>query len=162
MKDQSARWERSTALGLCAVVLGLLVLFAWRYADERLYADSGYYLFRVVNESSFHIEHGRWVLALAQALPLVGVKLGLPMGAVIHLHSLANVVFLMLSMIYALVLLKDRRTALLLAMAQVIGLAHGLFCPVFELYYGVALVLLFHATAANDRLEGRTLSLIHI
>lgn len=131
-----------------------LLLFAIHFADERLYADSGYYLFHVVNEGGFHIEHGRWVLALSQALPWAGVKLGLPLGTVIQLHSLANVAFLVLAMAYSLIVLRDQRTAVIIAAAQVIGLAHGLFCPIFELYYGVGLVLLFHATATNDRLNG--------
>lgn len=152
--DRIVRWERGLITGLWVFVLGLLAVFAWRYSDERLYADSGYYLFRVINESGFHVEHGRWVLMLGQAIPLLGVKLGLGMGSIIKMHSLSNVVFLALSMAYAIGVLRDRRTALLIAMSQVMGLAHGLFCPVFELYYGVGLVLLFHATLTNDAMNG--------
>jgi len=77
-----------------SAVLLFLAVFAWRFADERLYSDSGYYLARVINEGSFRVEHGRWVLALSQVLPLIGVKLGLPVTALIKLHSLNNVVWL--------------------------------------------------------------------
>ena len=65
-------WNERLMAALPWLVLGYLALFAWRFADERLYADSGYYLARVVNEDAFRIEHGRWVLAFAQALPLIG------------------------------------------------------------------------------------------
>ena len=153
-ENRIARWKGGLITGLWVLVIGMLAVFAWRYADERLYADSGYYLFRVINESDVHVEHGRWVLMLAQAIPLLGVKLGLEMGTIVKLHSLSNVVFLALSITYAVGVLKDRRTAILIAMSQVLGLAHGLFCPVFELYYGVGLVLLFHATLTNDAMNG--------
>jgi hypothetical protein len=42
-----------------AVILYLFV-FALRFAQERLYGDSSYYLLRVINERWFHIEHGSW------------------------------------------------------------------------------------------------------
>lgn len=127
------------------LVLGYLALFAWRFADERLYADSGYYLARVVNEGAFRIEHGRWVLAVAQAIPLLGVKLGLPMKALIMLHSLSNVIWMGACMLIAQRVLRDREAALAIAALHLIGLTHGLLCPVFELYYGADLLVLFIA-----------------
>ncbi|MBL0128084.1 MAG: hypothetical protein IPP83_11645 [Flavobacteriales bacterium] len=129
------------------------MFFAVRFADERLYADSGYYLLRTINEGSFHIEHGRWVLAIAEAPALVASLLGTSMDDVIVVYSITNILFLALGIAYALFVLKDRRTALLLAMIHVIGLAHGLFCPVFELYYGVALLVLCFATVWNMRIR---------
>jgi hypothetical protein len=137
-------------------IAGYLIAFAWRFADERLYADSGYYLIRTINEGAFHIEHGRWVLALAEWLPLLGARMGLPLHAVIVLHSLGNAAFLLLAMAYAWFVLKDARTLLALCAVQLIGLAHGLFCPVFELYYGVGLIIMLMATLESDRWEGRT------
>ena len=136
-------------------VLCLLMFFAVRFADERLYADSGYYLLRTINEGSFHIEHGRWVLAIAEAPALVASLLGTSMDAVIVVYSITNILFLALGIAYALFVLEDRRTALLLAMIHVIGLAHGLFCPVFELYYGVALLVLCIATVWNTHVRSK-------
>lgn len=154
--ERMARFVERAPVLLVLAILGFLGQFAWRYADERLYADSGYYLFRTINEGGFHIEHGRWVLAFAEALPLLGAKLGFSMAAIIDLYSLSNVVFVALAMGYAFFVLRDGRTALALAAAQIAGLAHGLVCPVFELYYGAGLVILFHATVVHDKLEGRT------
>ncbi|HMC98383.1 MAG TPA: hypothetical protein VKG92_12055, partial [Flavobacteriales bacterium] len=124
--------------------------------DQRIYADSGYYLARVINEGNFHIEHGRWVLALSQLLPLIGVKLGVPMKGLILLHSLGNVLFLAACMGFTARVLKNDRATLALAAVHLIGLTHGLFCPIFELYYGVDLLILFQGVLASDRSAPRT------
>ena len=137
-----------------SAVLLFLAVFAWRFADERLYADSGYYLARVINEGSFRVEHGRWVLALSQVLPLIGVKLGLPLTVLIKLHSLNNVAWLA-GCLLAAWKLGDRTAMVALAAVHLVGLTHGLFCPIFELYYGVDLLILFQAVLANDRLRPR-------
>jgi len=133
-------------------VLLFLILFAVQFAAERLYSDSGYYLARVINEGTFRIEHGRYVLALAQILPLLGSKLGIPMNGLILLHSLNNVAFLAICIWFAARVLKNDHAAIALAAVHLIGLTHGLFCPVFELYYGVDLLILFHAVLRTDRL----------
>ncbi|MCB9184323.1 MAG: hypothetical protein H6591_10415 [Flavobacteriales bacterium] len=150
--NRTLRW---TTIGLCIGVLAYLAAFALRFADERLYADSGYYLFWTINDLGFHIEHGRWVLALAEWPALLGAMSDSPMSAAILAHSLANVIFLVLTMCFALYVLKDERAALALAASQLIGLTHGLFCPVFELYYGTGLIILLHAVVVNALLNGR-------
>lgn len=159
--------NRSSAIpwivgGVCAIVLLYLGSFAYRFADERLYADSGYYLFWTINDGGFRIEHGRWVLALAEWPALLASLFGFEMPALILSHSFANVLFTGLSSLFAGLVLKDERTVLALCAAQLIGLTHGLFCPVFELYYGFALILLLHATLTNERLNGRIRLLLAI
>lgn len=149
------RWAQRLTPLLCGAVVLFLLVFAWRQADQRIYADSGYYLARVINEGSFHIEHGRWVLALSQVLVLSGVLLGLPMKTLILLHSLNNVIFLGACIWFAAGVLKDKRATIALAGVHLIGLTHGLFCPSFELYYGVDLLILFHAVLGSGRLSER-------
>lgn len=136
------------------VVLAYLAVFAWRFAEERLYADSGYYLARVINEGAFRIEHGRWVLALAQLPAWLGAKLGLSLRALILLQSLANVLWMAIAMLIAGFALRDARAVIAIALLHVIGLSDGLFCPVFELYFAADLLVLFVAllrsTAARE------------
>lgn len=148
--------ERRLTILLLVSTLAFLGVFAWHYAQERLYADSGYYLARVINEGGLRIEHGRWVLALAQSLALAGVQLGLPLKALVLLHSLSNVVWLASCAWFALRVLKARWAAIALVASHLIGLTHGLFCPVFELYYGVDLLILSIATIQATHLQGIT------
>ncbi len=142
--------ERWTLI-LLGTISAYLVLFALRFADERLFMDSGYYLARVINEGKLRIEHGRWVLAFAELLPLAGVKLGLSMKALIMLHSLNNVIWMVGCVAVAWRILGDRQAALTIALLHLLGLAHGLFCPVFELYYGADLIVLFIALLRADQ-----------
>jgi hypothetical protein len=148
-------WNERLMNALPWLVLCYLALFAWRFADERLYADSGYYLARVVNEGAFRIEHGRWVLALAQALPLIGAKLGVPMKALILLHSVNNVIWMCGCMLTAWSVLRDRDAAVAIAALHLVGLTHGLLCPIFELYYGADLLVLFIAVHRGTALDPR-------
>ncbi|MCC6936815.1 MAG: hypothetical protein IT226_01210 [Flavobacteriales bacterium] len=147
---------RSVRIATWLLPLGILLylaVFAWRFADERLYSDSGYYLARVINEGTFRIEHGRWVLALSQVLPLIGSKLGVPMSGLITLHSLNNVVWLGACLLFVGRVLRDRNAMIALAAVHLIGLTHGLFCPIYELYYGVDLLIIFHACYKSNRLS---------
>lgn len=146
-------FARTSAWIVPIAVLGFLAVFAWRFADERLYSDSSYYLAWVINGGGFHIEHGRWVLALSQVLPLIGVKLGVSMKGLILLHSLNNVLWLGACMLFAGRVLRDRPAVISLVCVHLIGLTHGLFCPIFELYYGVDLLILFLAVYRSDRLS---------
>lgn len=148
-----ARLWRFGRVGIPVGTLIFLAVFSIQFAAERLYSDSGYYLARVINEGMFRIEHGRYVLALSQVVPLIGSKLGIPMGALILLHSLNNVVFLALCMWFTARVLKNDMAVIALAAVHLIGLTHGLFCPIFEMYYGVGLLILFHATLRTEQLR---------
>ncbi len=133
--------------------LTYLLLFAWRFRAERLHTDSGYYLAQVIADHGFHIEHGRWALALAQMLPLAGVCLGTSLGWLVLLHSLNSVLWAVALVAFAWFALRNRTAALLLAAVHLLGLTHGLFCPVFELYYGVDLLILSVALAQDQHLR---------
>lgn len=145
---------RAATLALPLLVLAYLAAFAWRFADERLYADSGYYLAQVINTGGFRIEHGRWALALSQVLPLLGVKAGASMSALILLHSLNNVAWLGLCLLVAARGLKDATATAALAATHLIGLTHGLLCPIFELYYGVDLLILLLSARRSSCIRG--------
>jgi hypothetical protein len=145
MEGSAAQHDRITRIALKLLpiaTLAYLLVFAWRFADERLYADSGYYLARVINEGGFRIEHGRWVLAFSQLLPLVGAALGLGMKWLILLHSLNNVLWLGACVMIAWRWLRAPAAAVTLCALHLVGLTHGLFCPIFELYYGIDLLVL--------------------
>ena len=86
----------------------LMTIFAIVFANERFQADGAYYLFKVVNFETFQVEHQRFILIASQALPLAGVKLGLPLNVIILLNSLNNVVFFYLVFRYCAYFLRDQ------------------------------------------------------
>lgn len=147
----SAAWLY--ALGAAAILI--MGGFAMAFAKERLYADAGYFLVRVVDEEGFHVINHRWLMPLIQWLPLLGVKLGVGLPAVVVLYSLGNIVLAAAAFLFTGMVLRDRVHALVLLATQFVGLAHALFCPVFELYYGAMLLIVLRAVLRNTHLNER-------
>lgn len=118
----------------------LIGMSVWLY-QERLNLDAAYYVFKVVNKEWFHVEHNRLVLALGEFLPVIAVKLGADLKTVLQAYSLNPPLyfygfFLLFSIHY-----KRVGLALSIVLMQLVGLTHGYFNPIFELYYLVPLVL---------------------
>jgi hypothetical protein len=126
------------------VFLGLGIL-AILLSEERLYADSGYYLSRVINARSFWIEHGRVVLAFSQILPFAGVILHIPLKVIIIIYSFGHVLFFYILSLFTYYYLKNKYAVLALILIQLAGITHGYFCPQFEMYYGVGFLVVFYA-----------------
>lgn len=126
------------------------MVIAVAFTNERIHADTGYYLLRALNEGAPHVEHGRWTLVLPQLAPLIAAHFNAPISTLLLASSLGNVLFLIIGLVYCTRVLRNVPWAVLLAGSQVIGLAHGHFCPGFELYFGVGAGILFLATVQHD------------
>ena len=124
------------------ILLGLLSVFLYK---ERLFSDSGYYLFNALNSGSFRIEHDRYVLAISQLLPLAGVWLGFNLKTIILLYSIGHVLFFYVLFLFVYFGLGDRKSGLMLILLQTVGILQSFFTPQFELYYGIALLITFYA-----------------
>jgi hypothetical protein len=128
-----------------------MAVFAIVFAKERFQADGAYYLFKIVNSGHFQIEHQRYILAVSQALPLLGAKLGMSMNAIIVLNSLNNVVFFYLVFLYAVYFLKDQTAGVAIILFMVFGVLHIQFTPMYEIWYGTILIVLVR----SHMLQGR-------
>ena len=133
------------------LTLALLACFAWRFAAERLYADSAYFLLQVITKCGFHIINGRLAITLYQWLPLVGVELGLPLSCLILLHSMASVVLGLACFLFITRVLKDLDAGTTLVAVLFVGISHAQFCPVFEFYYGAMLLVVFIAVLRSQK-----------
>ena len=121
-----------------------LFFLAFILYKERLFSDTAYYLARIVNTQWFWVENNRLVLVFTQWLPLIGIWLKLPMTTILILYSLGNVIFF-----YGLYLLCRYRfqhptAGFMLVALHTVGILHGFFVPIFELYYGAGLLVLFY------------------
>jgi len=142
------KWE----LTLAWAGILFITVFAVVYAKERLYADSAYFLTQVVADGNFHIINGRWLIPMSQWMALIGVYLGLPMGTIIILFSLGNVVLLLALYLFVTRVLGNHSAGISLVAMQFVGITHALFCSIFEFYYGAMLLVLFFALLYSDRL----------
>ena len=119
----------------------VMTVFAIVFANERFQADGAYYLFRIVNFETFQVEHQRFVLVFSQALPLLGVKLGLSLKAIIILNSLSNIIFFYLIFRYVVYYLRDQTAGIAVILFQVLGVLHLNFTPMYEVWYGAMLLV---------------------
>jgi hypothetical protein len=133
----------------------LMAIFAIVFAKERFQADGAYYLFKIVNNEDFQIEHQRYILAASQVLPLLGAKLGFSMNAIFILNSLNNVVFFYLVFLYAVYFLKDKTAGVAVILFMCFGVLHIQFTPMYEIWYGTILLVLVR----SHFVQGRTIFL---
>ena len=124
------------------LVLFALATFLYK---ARIFADSGFYFSQFINNQSFWIECQRIVLGISQIIPLIGVWLGLEIKYVLLLYSLSHVLFFYFLFLFVYYGLRDRRSGLLIILSQTVGIMHSFFTPMFELYYGVPLLITFYA-----------------
>ncbi|MCF8309064.1 MAG: hypothetical protein K9I68_08655 [Bacteroidales bacterium] len=121
----------------------VLIIGAIVFYKERLLADSSYYLFQVINQQFFHIEHARLILVFSQILPLLGTYLGISMKGILLLYSLNHVLFPYLVYLVARYRYDFPQAGIIFILLQIIGITHGYFVPMFELYYGSYLLIFF-------------------
>lgn len=113
----------------------LWAVVAVYFYQERLYSDSAFYVAKVIHYEQFWVELSRYVLVFSQVLPLLLVKLGSSMKAVLIAYSLGHVLFF-----YGMYWVGRYRwgspgLGWLLLGSQLIGITQGFATPMFELYY---------------------------
>lgn len=123
----------------------ILIALSVLLFKERIFADSGFYVAQFINNRFFWIECQRVVLAISQVLPLSAVWLGLDLKYVLILYSVSHVLFFYLLFLFVYYILRDRRSGLLIILTQTVGITFSFFTPMFELYYGVPLLITFYA-----------------
>lgn len=128
-----------------------MAIFAIVFAQERFQADGAYYLFKLVNYGQFQIEHQRFILAVSQVLPWLGVKLGMSLNSIIILNSLNNVIFFYLVFLYATKYLRDRTAGVAIILFMVFGVLYIQFIPMYEIWYGTILLVLVRSHMVNGR-----------
>ena len=120
-------------------------LLAILYYKERLFGDASYFIFHLINDESFRVEHQRFVQLFFQIIPLAAVKLSLPYKIVLILYSLGNVIYFYIITAICVFGLKDNLAAFCIILLLMFGTTYLYFCPIFEIWYGLALAILFFA-----------------
>lgn len=120
----------------------LSVAIAALLYKQRLFYDGGADILCVINSGSFCFFHDRHILLFSQVLPLLLVKLGLPLKYVLIAFSISPVLFLY--GLYALAhgWLKRGGSGILFLLLSVVTMRHTYFqFPISEVLYGSGLVL---------------------
>lgn len=146
MQLNTDKFHDITAHVLFLALFFLAFIFDW----ERLYVDAGYYLMQVINHKSFWIEHKRLILIFPEWLPLLGVYLRLSVKSLVMLYSIGHVLFFYGAYLISRYKFGNTMAGYQLAFAQVLGLVGGFFVPVFEMYYGCGLAVIFFSIMRVD------------
>lgn len=128
----------------------LLMGMALYFFEERLSSDTSYYFFKSLNAGFFHVEHQRWVLALAELPVVLLSRLGAPLSVVAQAYSLGHVLFFWTIGLIIYLRYRNLYAWLLLIMLQAVGIREGFIGPVFEQFYGTALSVLFYLHLQHD------------
>lgn len=140
--DREDLWIHMAFVGLLGLAIALF--------RERLFADSAYYLARLIHHSGFWIEHGRVILAFSQWLPLLALKLHVPLKGILIAYSIGHILFFYLLYLWLRYREGNREAGFLLLSLQTLGILHGFFAPMFELYYGTGLLIAFWVLWQNS------------
>lgn len=143
--DSYTKWTR--------IFFAVMAIFAVVFANERFQADGAHYLLHVVQSESFRVEHQRFILIFSQGLPWLGVQLGLPLGSIIVLNSINPVVWWLVLFLYATYFLRDRHAGIGIILTHVFGVLHIQFTPMYEIWYGVPLIILLYSHLRNNRVS---------
>ena len=120
----------------------ILFIFSIVFFKERLFSDSGYYIYRVIDSGGFAIGLNRFILLFSQILPVIAVNLGLSLKSILILYSINHVLFFYILFLISRYIYKNKVAGLLLILIQTIGIQSGFFTPMFELYYGAGFLIL--------------------
>lgn len=136
---------RKSLLFLGLAVFTVLLIFACYFRIERLYGDSAYYLFQLVNDVRFVIEHNRPISYFVQFIPLLLVKNTFPIDTVILWFSINEWLFLFMCFLSMIFVFKDHKGALAILFTYLIGVRYNYFNQVSELIVAMPLVFMTYS-----------------
>lgn len=121
------------------------LIMAIVFYRERLFADTSYYIFHVINSGSLRVEHQRYILAASQLLPLVGLHLGASIKTVLILYSLNHVLFFLFLFLMLVIWLDDIYGGIAIIAVMVLNSLCLYVMPFLETWYSSGLLILFYA-----------------
>jgi len=125
-------------------VFGLMLVMAWYYFKERLYADSAYYIFHSIDSGSFVTANQRIVLAISEIISLAFYYLGANLHTILVTWSVSHVLFYYLLFIIVYHFHKNEAAGIAIVLLQVIGQVWLYYSPMLEICYGAALLVVFN------------------
>lgn len=130
----------------------LLLLFCIAYYRERiLIYDTSFYLFNIIKNGNFFIPHGRYAIVITQILPLLAIKLGLPLKIVMKAFSLNVGLFYYALYLLIRYTLKDKFGGWLLIFSFALFAQTTYFYTVSEIQIGLAFII-FVILFLNNRI----------
>ncbi len=128
--------------------LALIILAVVFYKERIIYADSAFHLFFLIKNGSFEIQAARFGTLLTQILPLICIKLGAPLKAVVISYSLNYILNNFICYVLCGSVFKNYRYALILLLFNTMILTDTFYNIQSEIIQGMpmAIALLAYMT----------------
>ena len=142
--DTCNTWDKKlykVGLLIFSVLILLSVLF---YKERTVFLDNAYFLFQMTKNADFCIQRNRFISVLPQILPLIAIKLSLPLKVVSLLFSLGYALY-HFSCYLLCGLLRSYRLAIALLFIQTLIVTNTFFWHLSELQAGISLSLVVFA-----------------
>lgn len=157
--------DRPLALGVGHLMMIAMVIFSVvMYKERILFLDAPYYAFQIIINEDFFIAHHRYINYLNQWLPLLAIKLGLPLKWVLMLFSFSFALFYYVIFFVVGHTMKNHRAALMLGLALLMSSRLKHYMAVTENTNTVAMAFLYigwitQASFWRGKLELRSLGI---
>lgn len=128
------------------LIWGVLLIFSVLFYQERsIFIDSAFQLFELINTATFSIAQSRFSNVLTQILPVIAVKIGLPLKWVMMAYSI-NFILLFAFIYYLMVeVFKNDLLGWCQLLFFILLVHDGFYYVTPELYQGISLLLLCFA-----------------
>ena len=144
MMRKLIRKQLSWQVASMHALFGVFFVMAFYLYKERLFVDCGYYIFYAINDQFFRVDHHRYVLAISQLLPLIGMYAGAGLKSILITYSLSHVLFYYVLFLIVEYRFNDLGAGAAILLIQTIGQLYLYFSPMLEICYGAGLLIPFY------------------
>lgn len=136
----------------------MLIMSLVLYKERMLAMDSAYYAFKVIVHEDFFTGHHRSISYLPQLLPLLGIKLGWSLKAVLMAYSAGFILFYYAAYNIIVYLFKNPQAGLFLALSLGLSMRYKFYGPVGEVVLSIVYLALLIGwlTKPKDKFTGLT------
>ena len=129
--------------------LVLLVLASHFYLERIAYLDLSLHVFDFLKKDSFCIQNSRFVAAVTQIWPLLGLRSGLPLDTVLRLYSLAFIGYYFVVFLISAYVFKNEHVALVVPLLFTLLISNTFYWAQSEFPQALAMLLLYYAGVAR-------------
>ena len=138
--EPSSVYKKYALVALAA--LGALLAGAMLFYKERLFADTSFIAFNIINYGKMSIQNQRYGSFITQLFPFVGEKLHLPITAILFLYSISFNLFFFSAACLVVYRYKQYELAVLMAFFYLLMVSDSYFLENDELLQGIAWLFL--------------------
>lgn len=137
-------------IGLIAY-LGLLILSVIFYKQRVVLLDDALFLFNLVKNNGFAIEHSRYIATLPQILPVIARWLSLPIETIAMVYSVSYIVYWFAGYLLCGLVFKNHKMGVALLLCHILITTHTFFWIVSEILQGITLLVVVLAYLDGKR-----------